>query len=53
MTKFGPVPIELDVKDIDYSHYIDKQIAPIANDVLKFFHKDFDDIISGSQMTLF
>ena len=53
MTKFGPVPIELDVRDIDYSHYIDKQIAPIANDVLKFFHKDFDDIISGSQMTLF
>lgn len=49
----GPIPIELNPTDIDYQHYIDRQLAPIANDVLKFQNLSFDDIISGSQLTLF
>ena len=53
MTRFGPIPASFEIKDVDYSHYIDKQLAPIGNDVLKFLEKDFDDIVSGSQMTLF
>ncbi len=53
MTRMGPVPLELGPKDIDYSHYIDKQLAPIGNDVLRFLGLSFEDIISGSQISLF
>jgi DNA polymerase-2 len=53
MTRRGPVPIQLSTTDIDYQHYIDKQIAPLAQDVLKFLNKSFDDIVAGSQMSLF
>ncbi len=53
MTFRGPVPEEFSPTDIDYQHYIDKQIAPLATDVLKFLNLSFDDIISGSQMSLF
>ena len=39
---------------IDYDHYIEKQIKPIANQVLNLFNKEFDDIMAGSkQKTLF
>jgi DNA polymerase-2 len=52
-TRRGPVPLEFDPTDMDYQHYIDKQIAPLAQDVLKFLDRSFDDIVAGSQMTLF
>jgi len=52
-TRRGPVPNEFGPSDIDYQHYIDKQIAPLAQDVLKFLNSSFDDIVAGSQMTLF
>lgn len=53
ITRRGPVPIELDHSDIDYQHYIDKQIRPLAEDVLWLFEKNFDDIITGDQLKLF
>ena len=34
---------------IDYDHYIDKQIKPIANSLLSFFDKDFDDILKTTK----
>ena len=34
ITKRGPIPEELNPKDYDYQHYIDKQLKPIADSVL-------------------
>lgn len=54
MTIDGPQPIQKKTSRIDYDHYIDKQIKPLADAVLVFFGQNFDDIIGGSsQKTLF
>ncbi|MFG1483255.1 DNA polymerase II [Halobacteriovorax sp. HFRX-2_2] len=53
ITMHGPVPLDFAPKDIDYQHYIDKQLSPVATDVLKFMGISFDDIVMGSQMSLF
>ena len=53
MTRRGPVPIELDHSDIDYQHYIEKQIRPIADTLLTSMGNSFDNIISGDQLSLF
>jgi len=52
MTLNGIMPIELATGNIDYEHYIEKQIKPIADDVLPFIGKSFDVIIS-KQINLF
>ena len=52
MTLDGVMPIELSKGNIDYEHYIDKQIKPIADDVLPFIGKSFDIIVS-KQINLF
>ena len=52
MTINGIMPIELAKGKLDYEHYIDKQIKPIAQDVLPFLGKSFDVIVS-KQMNLF
>ena len=52
MTLNGIMPIELSKGNLDYEHYIDKQIKPIANDVLPFLGKSFEMIIS-KQINLF
>jgi len=49
MTSDGPEPIEKIEHSIDYEHYIEKQIKPIADSVLGFFDQEFDDVIKGSQ----
>lgn len=54
VTKQGPIPIELSPHDIDYEHYIDKQLRPIADAVLVLLGKSFDSIIDQSpQLDLF
>lgn len=54
ITTNGPEPIQKLKHKLDYEHYIEKQIAPIANQVLTLLGKSFDDIIKGSkQKTLF
>jgi DNA polymerase-2 len=54
MTIEGPEPIQKLKHKIDYEHYIDKQIKPIADAVLGFYNQSFDDILKGSsQKTLF
>jgi DNA polymerase-2 len=45
----GPEPVSVKKNKIDYDHYIDKQIKPLANSVLCFFDTDFDEVIDGSQ----
>ena len=37
----------------DYSHYIEKQIRPIADGVLFCINEDFDSITGGRQLNLF
>ncbi|MBN2422040.1 DNA polymerase II [Candidatus Woesearchaeota archaeon] len=54
MTTDGPEPLEKLKHKIDYEHYIEKQIKPIADSVLVFYDKKFDELIKGSsQKTLF
>jgi DNA polymerase-2 len=52
MTLNGVMPIELSTGNLDYEHYIEKQIKPIADDVLPFIGKSFEVIVS-QQITLF
>jgi DNA polymerase-2 len=51
ITEDGPEPIQKVEHKIDYDHYIDKQIAPIANTILFFFKKKFDEILKESKQT--
>jgi len=54
ITTEGPEPIQKLRHKIDYDHYIEKQIKPIANQILSLMDKNFDDIVKGSkQKTLF
>ncbi|MFH1211458.1 MAG: DNA polymerase II [Candidatus Woesearchaeota archaeon] len=48
VTVNGPEPVGEIKSRIDYDHYIDKQIKPIADSVLSFYNQSFDDIIKGS-----
>ncbi len=54
ITSGGPEPIQKLKHKIDYEHYIEKQIKPIANQILSLFDKNFDDIaIKSKQAKLF
>ena len=54
ITLDGTEPIQNLKHKIDYEHYIDKQIKPIAKTILETMGLDFDTIISGTkQKTLF
>ncbi len=53
ITKRGPVPIELDVSDIDYQHYIEKQLKPIADSILTLLGQSFDQIVNSTQLNFF
>ena len=50
-TTDGPEPIQELHHKIDYEHYIDKQIKPIADTVLSFFNTTFEDIVAGTKQT--
>lgn len=61
MTLQGPMPVSVylekkekkELVKLDYSHYVDKQIKPIADSVLSIFNENFDDVIGDStQVTL-
>ncbi len=49
ITVKGPEISESRKSKIDYGHYIEKQIKPIADSVLVFFDTNFDDLIKGSK----
>ncbi len=53
MTLRGPVPVEQPHTDLDYHHYIEKQLKPIFDAVMVFFDLSFNDIIGGRQLSLF
>jgi len=52
ITVNGPEPIEYLSSQIDYEHYVDKQIKPIAEGILPFINLSFEDMTS-QQMGLF
>jgi len=52
MTTSGPEPLEYHSSQLDYDHYIEKQIKPIADAVLPFIGYNFD-VITSSQIELF
>nr|WP_297348396.1 DNA polymerase II [uncultured Glaciecola sp.] len=52
ITVSGPQPIEYLSSKIDYDHYVDKQIKPIAEGILPFIGLSFEDMTS-QQMGLF
>lgn len=51
-TTNGPEPIEYQRSNIDYDHYIEKQLKPIAEGILPFIGLDFEQL-SSQQMGLF
>jgi len=50
-TMEGPEPIQKLRHKIDYEHYIEKQIKPLANQVLVLLNKNFDDLIKNSKQS--
>ncbi|MCW8806256.1 MAG: hypothetical protein OQK56_07335, partial [Ignavibacteriaceae bacterium] len=53
ITKRGPIPIELTHTDINYDHYIEKQLKPIADSVLSLLGESFDNIVQSDQLSFF
>ena len=55
MTKAGPEPVQKrSGATLDYNHYSEKQLAPIADMVLRFFDMDYRSITGGGkQLDLF
>lgn len=50
----GPEPIQKLKSAIDYGHYIEKQLKPIADSILVFQNLSFDDLVKGhAQKNLF
>jgi len=52
MTLDGVQPLEFNTSVLDYDFYVEKQLKPIADDILPFIGKDFESI-AGDQMGLF
>jgi DNA polymerase-2 len=52
ITLDGVQPLEFNTSKLDYDFYVEKQLKPIADDILPFIGKDFDSI-AGDQMGLF
>jgi DNA polymerase-2 len=55
MTADGPEPVQKRSNAAyDYGHYSQKQLAPIADMVLRFFDLDYRSLVTGGkQLTLF
>ena len=52
ITVNGPEPLEHCPSQIDYQHYIDKQLKPVADAILPFINLSFDELID-QQLGLF
>lgn len=51
ITVNGPEPVGDVSSSIDYDHYLDKQVRPIAESILPLMGKKFDDVLKGSKQT--
>nr|WP_246047241.1 DNA polymerase II [Colwellia ponticola] len=52
ITLDGVQPVDFNESILDYDFYVEKQLKPIADDILPFIGKDFQSI-TGDQMGLF
>lgn len=52
MTVNGPEPLEIRQSPLDYQHYVERQLQPVADAILPFLHDDFSSLVTG-QMGLF
>ncbi|MGL0949612.1 DNA polymerase II [Vibrio vulnificus] len=52
ITLNGPEPKEYQSSAIDYQHYVDKQLKPVADAILPFIGKDFSQL-ADAQLGLF
>ncbi|WKE66397.1 DNA polymerase II [Gallaecimonas kandeliae] len=52
MTLSGPEPLEYRQSPIDYQHYIDRQLKPVAEAILPFVDLEFERLVGG-QLGLF
>jgi DNA polymerase-2 len=53
MSTRGPVPAEHNPNDIDFQHYIDKQLGPIADTYLSLKGQKFENLFKAQQLSLF
>lgn len=51
ITTDGPQPVEKISAPIDYEHYIDKQLKPIAESLLEVMGEKFDDVTGDTRQT--
>lgn len=51
ITLDGPEPIQKIRHNIDYEHYVEKQIKPIAQQILSIFNQKFEDLAKDSKQT--
>jgi DNA polymerase-2 len=49
MTVAGPEPLETLSSEIDYEHYLTRQLQPIADAILPLLRDDFLTLTSGQQ----
>lgn len=49
ITLKGPEPIQKHKTPLDYEHYINKQIEPIANTILAFFNVTFEELVKNAE----
>jgi DNA polymerase II len=49
ITTAGPQPVERRTAPIDYEHYIEAQLKPVADTILEWQGTSFDKIVSGQQ----
>ncbi len=52
ITLNGPEPVQFRRSSIDYSHYIERQLKPVADSILHFLNTSFDQIVDR-QLGLF
>ena len=48
----GPEPIDNRASAIDYDHYRERQLKPVADSILQFVGVNFDEIVD-EQLTIF
>jgi DNA polymerase-2 len=52
MTINGPEPLAAQQSPLDYQHYVDKQLAPVADSILHFMEQSMNELVD-SQLSLF
>ncbi|MBU0760563.1 MAG: DNA polymerase II, partial [Nanoarchaeota archaeon] len=51
ITLDGPEPIQKLKHKLDYEHYVEKQIKPIAEQILSLFNEKFEDLAQETRQT--